>query len=132
MILEVLTAIALSQAPAAQPAAPVPAPAPEPVFSAEAVQQVIESHREDIEDCLNNSIAERTAEKKALREGPVVVRFVLTSKGTVKAASVTRSVPKSKEFHHCLVKHILSWTFPKPNDGKLHPIEYPFDVKIQK
>jgi len=128
MILPTLLTLAVTQtAPGPAGAAPLPA-----VFSAESVQQVIESHRADIEGCLQDSISERTAEGKALRNGPVVVRFVLNSKGRVKAASIKRSVPRSKEFHHCLVQHILTWTFPKPGDGKLHPIEYPFNVQIQK
>lgn len=105
---------------------------PPPAFTEEAIQQVIESHRAEVEACLQQSIAERTAEGKRLREGAVIVRFVLTPKGKVRAASVKRSVPHSKEFHRCLVAHLMTWTFPRPDDGKLHPIEYPFTVKLQK
>jgi outer membrane biosynthesis protein TonB len=123
-MISALLAVALTQAP--------PAAAPAPVFSAESVQQVIEAHRPDVEACLQQAITERTAAHKSLKDGPVVVRFVLSSNGTVKAASVKRSVPHSKEFHRCLVHQILSWTFPKPNDGRLHPIEYPFNVQIQR
>ena len=125
-MLSTLLAVALAQA------APPPAVAPGPAFSAESVQQVIESHRPDVEACLQEAISERTAAGKSLRDGPVVVRFVLSSNGTVKAASIKRSVPHSKEFHRCLVKRILTWSFPKPNDGQLHPIEYPFNVQIQR
>ena len=111
-----------------QAGAPVPPPAPG--FSEETVAKVIESHRGEVEACLGQAIAERTAKKKKLGEGPVVVRFVLDPKWKVRDASFKRSVTKSVEFQACLLKQVKSWVFPKPGDKKLHPIEYPFDVRV--
>ena len=36
---------------------------------------------------------------------------------------------KDPELHDCVVTVLSSMIFPKPPDGKDHPIEYPFNLK---
>jgi hypothetical protein len=96
-------------------------------FSSDSIRQVILHHMEKIQDCYEDTMAEK--ERKV--EGKLMTSFTITPQGTVKSAKVVKkgTTLKDKGLHDCVVTVLNSMSFPKPPDGKDYPIEYPFNLK---
>ncbi|HVE81901.1 MAG TPA: AgmX/PglI C-terminal domain-containing protein [Myxococcales bacterium] len=116
---------------AARPSDEKPPPDVEKMpFSQESVKQVIEYHLPKIQSCYNELLAETVKAK----EGVLKTSWEITPEGLVAKAKVERKGTTLKEpkLHECVVAVLTAMTFPKPPDGKVHPIEYPFNLKANK
>ncbi|HYV43482.1 MAG TPA: AgmX/PglI C-terminal domain-containing protein [Myxococcaceae bacterium] len=98
-------------------------------FSQDTVKQVIDFNLPKIQSCYNEMLA---AEVKA-KEGMLKTSWVITAEGLVSKAKVEKkgTTLKDPKLHECVVAVINAMTFPKPPDGKVHPIEYPFNLKAK-
>lgn len=58
--------------------------------------------------------------------GKVVVKFTISSTGAVASSEVVQSVAGHAEFEACVAHRVRTWMFPKPTDGGLVVVTYPF------
>jgi hypothetical protein len=124
------SAVALAQgAPAPKPAREEP-PAPDVSrlpFTPDSIRQVMGHHKGKLQACYEEVMAAQ--EKKV--EGRLMTAFTITPEGTVKDARVLKkgTTLQAPGLHECVVAALTSLTFPKPADGRDHPIEFPFNLK---
>ncbi len=116
-----------AQAPAGQQQAPAELDVSRMPFTPDSIQQVILHQKGKIQECYEDTMA--TKSKKV--EGKLMTSFIITDQGLVKNAKVEKkgTTLKDKGLHDCVVSVLTAMTFPKPPDGKDHPIEYPFNLK---
>jgi hypothetical protein len=97
-------------------------------FTAESVQKIVGFYQPKIQECYEETLASK-GDKPI--EGKIVTAWVVTPDGTVKSAKVDGKKSKLKEpkLHDCVVAVLSTMEFPKPADGKDHPIEFPFNLK---
>lgn len=121
---------------AAAPPAPATTPAPKKddgldvsrlPFTPDSIRQVMAHHMPRIQECYEDHMVEK--DKKV--EGKLLTTFTITADGTVRSAKVDRhgSTLKDAGLNDCVVAVLSSMDFPKPPDGRDHPIEYPFNLK---
>ena len=121
--------------PPSGPDGPVPpsTPAPRAVdvtqlpFTPDSIAQVVRSHQPDIQDCYERMLAARQEKL----QGRLMTHFVITPTGSVSGAQVEKrgTTLQDKALHSCVVGVLGKLRFPKPPDGKNHPVEYPFNLK---
>jgi hypothetical protein len=114
-------------------AAPVVAGGGEPTagnverFSREAVQQVVEQHRGEIQGCYEASLAEKNANRRQARAGRVVMSWTITPEGHVRNVEVKKTSLRDRDVTTCMAGAIALWEFPPP--GRPQPILFPFELK---
>jgi hypothetical protein len=114
-------------------AAPEPGSAAKPVdvsqlpFTQDSIAQVVKAHQPEIQDCYEKTLAARNEKL----EGRLMTHFVITASGTVTGAQVAKrgTTLKDKDLQACVVGVLGKLRFPKPPDGKEHPVEYPFNLQ---
>ncbi|AFE05692.1 hypothetical protein COCOR_04189 [Corallococcus coralloides DSM 2259] len=96
-------------------------------FTPDSIRQVIAHHMPRIQECYEDHMVEK--DKKV--EGLLRTTFTITAEGTVRSAKIDRhgSTLKDAGLNDCVVAVLSSMDFPKPPDGRDHPIEYPFNLK---
>ncbi|RKG96963.1 AgmX/PglI C-terminal domain-containing protein [Corallococcus carmarthensis] len=116
--------------------APAKAPAPKKddgldvsklPFTPDSIRQVMAHHTPRIQECYEDHMVEK--DKKV--EGVLRTTFTITAEGTVRSAKVDKfgSTLKDAGLNDCVIAVLSSMDFPKPPDGRDHPIEYPFNLK---
>jgi len=95
-------------------------------FTTDSIKQVVLSYQPRVQGCHEEAMAG----SKPIG-GLVKVAFTITPEGFVKSAKVDKrgSTIKDEHLHDCLVSVVSAMNFPKPPDGKDHPIEFPFNLK---
>lgn len=88
---------------------------------------MVESHRQEIQDCYEQAMAQRGSTAKNAPKGRVTLSWVITEDGLPAEVKVKRSQIKDELVTDCMVLAVRSWEFPKP--AKRQPIEFPFDLK---
>ncbi|MGE6759149.1 AgmX/PglI C-terminal domain-containing protein [Corallococcus interemptor] len=123
---------AATPAPAAAPATPAPKKddgldVSRLPFTPDSIRQVIAHHMPRIQECYEDHMVEK--DKKV--EGLLRTTFTITAEGTVRSAKIDKhgSTLKDAGLNDCVVAVLSSLDFPKPPDGRDHPIEYPFNLK---
>lgn len=116
-------------APVEKPAKPPPDVERMP-FTPDSVKEVIDYHLEKIQGCYNEMLA--AADKP--KQGTLKTSWVITPEGLVSKAKVERkgTTLKDPKLNECVVAVLTTMTFPKPPDGKAHPIEFPFNLKATR
>jgi hypothetical protein len=96
-------------------------------FTTASVKKVMVYNQDQIQACYEETLAS----KDKPVEGKVMTAFVVTPEGMVKGARVVQkgTTLKDPKLHQCVIEALSSFTFPKPSDGREHPIEYPFNLK---
>jgi outer membrane biosynthesis protein TonB len=110
-----------------------PGAAPKPVevsqlpFTPDSIAQVVRAHQPEIQDCYEKTLAARNEKL----QGQLMTHFVITAAGTVTGAQVVKrgTTLKDKDLNTCVVGVLGKLHFPKPPDGKQHPVEYPFNLQ---
>ncbi|MFL5347941.1 MAG: AgmX/PglI C-terminal domain-containing protein [Hyalangium sp.] len=127
MLLASTVAFAQAKAPAGQKQAPAELDVSRMPFTPDSIQQVILHQKGKIQECYEDAMASKS--KKV--EGKLMTSFVITPQGLVTNAKVEKkgTTLKDKGLHDCVVSVLTAMSFPKPPDGKDHPIEYPFNLK---
>jgi len=146
MIVSILVAAALSGAPAKpvlvaqaeQAEAPVAAPdaggkpgldVSKMPFTPFSIQEVVKYHLPEVQDCYNGVVREMG---KHTPSGKVLASFSILPSGLTSNVKVNRkkSSIKNARVQDCVTEAVRSWLFPKPIDGREHPIEYPFNLSV--
>ena len=110
------------------PATPAKGSSPEKLpFTPDTLRDVVRAKQPEIERCWEQTLA--STDKPM--EGKLQTHFVITPEGTVKQPKVVKkgTTLKSEPLHRCVETVLSTMTFPKPPDGKDHPVEYPFNLK---
>ncbi len=96
-------------------------------FTSATVKKVVAFNQHKIQACYE----EMLAGKEKPVEGRVMTSFVVTPEGLVKKARVLTkgTTLKDPRLHACVVDALGTFVFPKPSDGRDHPLEYPFNLK---
>ena len=114
-------------------AAPAAAPRPAPPvdvkqlpFTPDSIALVVRSHQADIQECYEKMLAQRDQKL----QGRLMTHFVITPAGTVSGAQVQKkgTTLKDRDLNTCVEGVLSGLRFPKPPDGKSHPVEYPFNL----
>jgi len=96
-------------------------------FTPDTIREVVKAKQPDIERCWEQVLA---GEDKP-QEGKLQTHFVISPAGTVRSAKVVKkgTTVKNQALHRCVETVLSTMVFPKPPDGKDHPVEYPFNLK---
>lgn len=96
-------------------------------FTPDSIKQVVMHYQPRIQACYEDHLAT----KKKAPEGLLKSTFTITPDGLVKNAKINKktSTLRDPSVHDCVVAVISTMNFPKPPDGKDHPIEFPFNLK---
>jgi hypothetical protein len=99
-------------------------------FTPDSVRAVVVAANPQIQGCYEQTLA---VKDKAI-EGRLETSFLITADGTVAKAAVDKrkSNLKEPELHECVVTVLSALQFPKPPDGKPHPIRFPFALKAEQ
>ena len=110
------------------PATPARGSGPEKLpFTPDTIKEIVRAKQPDIERCWEQTLA--GTDKPA--DGKLQTHFVITPVGSVKQAKVVKkgTTLKDPALHRCVETVLSTMFFPKPPDGKDHPVEYPFNLK---
>ena len=121
----------------AAPAATAPKKAPLDVehmpFTPDSIRQVVGHHSDEIQECYEEWLSNKG---KHAPEGKLMTSFTITAAGLVKGAKVlnkgTAPALRDAGLKECVVGVLTAMSFPKPEDKREHPIEYPFNLKAIK
>ena len=117
-----------TSAAAAGPATPALGSRPEKLpFTPDTLRDVVKAKQPEIERCWEQSLA--GTDKPV--DGKIQTHFIITPEGTVRQPKVVKkgTTLKSEPLHRCVETVLSTMTFPRPPDGKDHPVEYPFNLK---
>jgi hypothetical protein len=102
-------------------------------FTPDSIRQVMGHHVDEIQGCYEEWLA---GKGNRTPEGKLVTSFTISPAGLVKGAKVlnkgTAWPLREPALKECVVGVLTALTFPKPADGREHPIEYPFNLKAIK
>ncbi|HET9158311.1 MAG TPA: AgmX/PglI C-terminal domain-containing protein [Myxococcaceae bacterium] len=110
------------------PATPARGSSPEKLpFTPDTIKDTVRAKQPDIERCWEQTLA--GTEKPV--DGKLQTHCVITPVGSVKQAKVVKkgTTLKDPALHRCVETVLSTMLFPRPPDGKDHPVEYPFNLK---
>jgi hypothetical protein len=110
------------------PATPAVGSSPEKLpFTPDTIKQTVRAKQPEIERCWEQTLA--GTDKPV--DGKIQTHFVITPVGSVKQAKVVKkgTTLKDPALHKCVETVLSTMLFPRPPDGKDHPVEYPFNLK---
>ena len=101
-------------------------------FTPETIKLVVMASQPRIQGCYEDHLALKPQKKPP--QGTLKTRFTITPDGFVKGARVVGSSTglKDRQLHDCVVAVLSSMEFPKPPSHKPQPIEFPFNLKVQR
>ena len=96
-------------------------------FTPDSITQVMHAHQGEIQDCYEKTLAARNEKL----QGRLMTQFVINAAGGVSKARVVKkgTTLKDQDLHACVVGVLGKLRFPKPPDGKDHPVEYPLNLR---
>ena len=96
-------------------------------FTPDTLREVVKAKQPEIERCWEQSLA--GTDKPV--DGKIQTHFIITPEGTVRQPKVVKkgTTLKNDALHRCVETVLSTMVFPKPPDGKDHPVEYPFNLK---
>ena len=110
------------------PATPARGSAPEKLpFTPDTLRETVKAKQPEIERCWEQTLA--GTDKPV--DGKIQTHFIITPEGTVRQPKVVKkgTTLKDPALHRCVETVLSTMVFPKPPDGKDHPVEYPFNLK---
>ena len=110
------------------PATPAKGSSPEKLpFTPDTLRDVVRAKQPEIERCWEQTLA--GTDKPV--DGKIQTHFIITPEGTVRQPKVVKkgTTLKDPALHRCVETVLSTMVFPKPPDGKDHPVEYPFNLK---
>lgn len=92
---------------------------------AEALRREIERQTPPVRHCYEQALREEGPDFS----GRLLIRFVVSPRGTVSEAGVQETQLPSRKFQGCVLAAVKTWRFPKPPGGGVIVINYPFVFK---
>ena len=98
-------------------------------FTPESIKTVVAYYQPKIQGCYEEHLA--GIKSKKVPEGKLVTSWVITPDGLVKKAKIEgkKSQVRIAAMNDCVIAVLSIMSFPKPDDKKDHPIEFPFNLK---
>jgi len=90
-------------------------------LGADIVRRIVHAHVNEIRHCYARELKHDTT-----LAGGLTVSFVIEADGKVRQAQVESAMPGGDGLGECLKKAFRRWTFPKPTDGKVVRVSFPF------
>jgi TonB family protein len=87
----------------------------------EPIRQVIKQNSWGIRYCY-----ERQLTRYPKLSGRMRVKFTITANGTVSSSTIVDATTNNPELETCVADRVRTWTFPKPKDGGVMVVTYPF------
>ena len=96
-------------------------------FTPDTLRETVKAKQPEIERCWEQTLA--GTDKPV--DGKIQTHFIITPEGTVRQPKVVKkgTTLKDPALHRCVETVLSTMVFPKPPDGKDHPVEYPFNLK---
>ncbi len=96
-------------------------------LSKKTIRRIVHRHMNEVKFCYTRALSSRPE-----LEGRIAVKFVISAKGTVQAAAVSRSTVGNAAMESCVVNAARRWTFPQPEDGGVVIVTYPFSFRTPR
>jgi hypothetical protein len=93
------------------------------VLSKDSLDSVVNEHASDVSACYDNALAIWPGLK-----GRVATSFVIWFDGQVALARTGESTLDNSMLECCINTAVRSWTFPKPKDGSIALVTFPFTL----
>jgi hypothetical protein len=90
-------------------------------LSREVIRRIVRRHLNEIKFCYDQGLL-----KRADLSGRISIKFLITSNGAVQGATVESSTLDDPSVEVCIAKAVRRMTFPKPEDGGIVFVTYPF------
>lgn len=96
-------------------------------LSPENIKTVIAYYQPQIQACYEETLANKD---KAV-EGKLMTSWVIGAEGVPTRVKIVKkgTTLKDPHLHNCVISVLSAIVFPKPQDGKPQPIEFPFNLK---
>lgn len=100
-------------------------------FTPYSIQEIVKYHLPDIQKCYEGVVLDIGGKNPP--EGRVQVDFTILPNGLTTRTKVDRkkTTIRNDRIQDCVTDSVRTWEFPTPSDNREHPIEYPFDLKVQ-
>lgn len=101
-------------------------------FTPESIKMVVFSFQPRIQACYEDHLAQQ--KQKRAPQGTLKTRFTITPDGYVKGAKIIKNASSLKDahLHECVVAVLSAMAFPKPPNGRSQPIDFPFNLKVER
>jgi TonB family protein len=93
----------------------------------EMIRLVIHSHLGEVRACYERALIETPT-----LAGRVFVRFTIAGDGRVLASTIQESSLGRPDVEHCMSSAVTAWRFPRPANGGVVIVSYPFTLKVAK
>lgn len=90
----------------------------------EVIRRAIRQHLDEVRACYESELTRNTS-----LTGRVVVMFAISGKGTVPVSLIESSTLANEKVEKCIISAIRNWLFPKPQNGGIVIVTYPFLLK---
>lgn len=85
------------------------------------IRRIVRSHINEVRDCYNKGLA-----KDPKLAGKVTIDFTIGATGKVPGAKVGSTTLGDEAVGKCIAKALKGWKFPRPSDGGVVKVSYPF------
>ncbi len=85
------------------------------------IRRVVRAHINEVRNCYNQGLA-----RDPNLQGRVAIQFQIGGSGKVPMAVVQKSSVKDERVGNCIAKSVRRWKFPRPRDGGMVLVTYPF------
>jgi Protein kinase domain len=92
--------------------------------SGAAIAATVRSHGDEVQDCFDRALMERSA-----LHGRLTVRAMVDQTGRVESASATSTVEGGARLERCVVSAFKTWVFPQPTSGAHGMVTYSFSFE---
>jgi biopolymer transport protein ExbD len=92
-------------------------------LDADIIRRIVRAHINEVRSCYNAGLT-----KNPELEGRVTIDFVIASTGKVGVSKLAENTLSDDNVGHCIAKAVKRWTFPKPRDGGMVEVSYPFQL----
>ena len=87
----------------------------------EEIAKVVRAHVSAIRYCYEKSLLDDPS-----LEGKILLNWTIANSGRVAKSGIRSSTVRNSGVHRCLVGEVKNWKFPRPRDGGLVLVSYPF------
>lgn len=95
-------------------------------LNSESIRKVIQDHTDEVKSCFLTALSHNPK-----LQGQVMTQFKISNTGTVLSVAIRSSSLKDTSAERCITSAIEKWIFPKPQDGRMVVINYPFVLMAQ-
>lgn len=101
-------------------------------FNKDSIRRIMITHVDEMRQCYVESLATKYGHRAEAMNGKLMTTFVISSSGHVKSAGVIkeRTTVMDPQMRRCIVHILTGLRFPPPNDHRDHPIQFPYQLKV--